>query len=50
MNRTLGESDPEIAAALEDELERQRTTLVMIPSENYASKAVLQAQGSILTN
>ncbi|MGD0112402.1 MAG: serine hydroxymethyltransferase [Armatimonadota bacterium] len=50
MNRTLGESDPAIAAALEDELERQRTTLVMIPSENYASKAVLQAQGSILTN
>jgi glycine hydroxymethyltransferase len=50
MNRTLSESDPEIAAVLEDELERQRTTLVMIPSENYASKAVLRAQGSILTN
>jgi len=50
VNRTLGEVDPEIAAVLEDELERQRTTLVMIPSENYASKAVLQAQGSILTN
>jgi len=50
MNRTLSECDPEIAAALEDELERQRTTLVMIPSENYASKAVLRAQGSVLTN
>jgi len=50
MNRTLGQSDPEIAAALQEELERQRTTLVMIPSENYASKAVLQAQGSIMTN
>ena len=50
MNRTLSECDPEIAAALEEELERQRTTLVMIPSENYASKAVLRAQGSVLTN
>ena len=50
MNRTLGQSDPEIAAALSEELERQRTCLVMIPSENYASKAVLQAQGCIMTN
>jgi len=50
MNRTLGQSDPEIATALQEELERQRTCLVMIPSENYASKAVLQAQGSIMTN
>jgi glycine hydroxymethyltransferase len=50
MNRTLGQTDPEMAAALEEELERQRTTLVMIPSENYASKAVLQAQGCVMTN
>lgn len=50
MNLTLRQSDPEIAAALEEELERQRTCLVMIPSENYASKAVLQAQGCIMTN
>ena len=50
MNRTLGQTDPEMAAALEEELDRQRTTLVMIPSENYASKAVLQAQGCVMTN
>jgi glycine hydroxymethyltransferase len=50
MNRTLSQSDPEVAAALREELERQRSCLVMIPSENYASKAVLQAQGSIMTN
>ena len=50
MNRTLSQVDPEVAAALEEELERQRTTLVMIPSENYASKAVLQAQGCVMTN
>jgi glycine hydroxymethyltransferase len=50
MNRSLREVDAEMAACLEEELERQRTTLVMIPSENYASKAVLSAQGSVLTN
>ncbi len=50
MNRTLRETDPEMAAVLEEELERQRTTLVMIPSENYASKAVLRAQGCVMTN
>ena len=50
MNRTLSQADPEMAAVPKDELERQRNCLVMIPSENYASKAVLQAQGSIMTN
>ncbi len=50
MNRTLAEVDPEMAAVLSEELERQRTTLVMIPSENYASKAVLSAQGCVMTN
>ena len=50
MNRTIGQIDPEMAACLQDELDRQRNTLVMIPSENYASKAVLTAQGSVLTN
>ncbi len=39
-----------MAAVLAEELDRQRNTLVMIPSENYASKAVLQAQGCIMTN
>ncbi len=50
LSRNLSVSDPEIAAALNEELTRQRDTLVMIPSENYASRAVLQAQGSVLTN
>lgn len=50
MNRTLAQTDPEMAAVLSEELDRQRTTLVMIPSENYASKAVLQAQGCVMTN
>ncbi|MDH4179634.1 MAG: serine hydroxymethyltransferase, partial [Armatimonadota bacterium] len=50
MKRTLSEVDPEMAAVLEEELERQRNTLVMIPSENYASKAVLAAQGCVMTN
>ena len=39
-----------MAAIFDGELERQRTTLVLIPSENYASKAVLCAAGSVMTN
>jgi glycine hydroxymethyltransferase len=50
MNRTLSQVDPEMAAVLAEEIERQRTCLVMIPSENYASRAVLQAQGCVMTN
>ena len=46
----LAEVDPEIAAALADELGRQRGTLEMIASENFVPRAVLQAQGSVLTN
>ena len=42
--------DPEIAAALELELTRQRSTLEMIASENFVPRAVLEAQGSVLTN
>nr|WP_218063487.1 serine hydroxymethyltransferase [Arthrobacter wenxiniae] len=42
--------DPEIAAVLKDELGRQRDTLEMIASENFAPRAVLEAQGSVLTN
>ncbi len=47
---SLKQADPEITAIMQDELKRQQSTLVMIPSENYASRAVLQANGSILTN
>jgi len=46
----LSEVDPEIAAALESELGRQRETLEMIASENFVPRAVLEAQGSVLTN
>ena len=42
--------DPEIAAVLEQELGRQRGTLEMIASENFVPRAVLEAQGSVLTN
>ncbi len=43
-------TDPEIAAAMRGELQRQQTVLEMIPSENIVSTAVLQAMGSVLTN
>ncbi|MDR2381537.1 MAG: serine hydroxymethyltransferase [Bifidobacteriaceae bacterium] len=46
----LAEVDPEIAAVLGGELERQRRTLEMIASENFVPRGVLQAQGSVLTN
>ena len=46
----LGIVDPELAAVLDAELSRQRGTLEMIASENFAPRAVLAAQGSVLTN
>ncbi len=49
-NRPLAEVDPEIAAALNGELERQQSTLEMIASENFVPRAVLECQGSVLTN
>ncbi len=49
-NEPLAVVDPEIAAVLEQELDRQRHTLEMIASENFVSRAVLEAQGSVLTN
>ncbi|MDO5034241.1 MAG: serine hydroxymethyltransferase [Actinomycetaceae bacterium] len=48
--QSLAEVDPEIQQVLDDELRRQRETLEMIASENFVPKAVLQAQGSVLTN
>ncbi|WP_338445821.1 serine hydroxymethyltransferase [Pelagerythrobacter marensis] len=47
---SLAEADPEIARAIQDELGRQRTKIELIASENIASKAVLEATGSVLTN
>jgi len=50
LNQSLHAFDPDVAAAIDAELERQRTTLEMIASENFAPTAVLEAQGSVLTN
>lgn len=46
----LKQSDPVVAQCIEKELQRQREGLVMIPSENFASVAVLEAAGTVLTN
>lgn len=45
----LQKVDPEIARAIDDEFVRQNETLILIASENTASKAVLEAQGSLMT-
>lgn len=47
---TLKLVDPEIAQAIENELNRQRSKIELIASENFVSRAVLEAQGSIMTN
>ena len=46
----LMDSDPEIGKAIQNEIDRQRSNINLIASENYASKAVLEAQGSVMTN
>ena len=43
----LKQEDPEIFAAIDDELKRQQNQIELIASENIVSKAVLEAQGSI---
>ncbi len=48
--KPVGEVDPEIAQVLEDEARRQESTLEMIASENFVPQAVLDCQGSVLTN
>ncbi len=48
--QSLAELDPELAVAMGQELARERDTLEMIASENFVPRAVLQAQGSVLTN
>lgn len=49
-NSQLATADPEVAAAVQDELGRQQNTLEMIASENFAPRAIMEAQGSVLTN
>ena len=46
----LEKVDPQVFAAIEDELNRQRTKLELIASENIVSRAIMEAQGSVLTN
>ncbi len=48
--RPLAEVDPEVAEAIDHELDRQRRTLEMIASENFVPQAILECQGSVLTN
>jgi glycine hydroxymethyltransferase len=46
----LAEADPEVANLVAEEIERQSSTICLIPSENYVSRAVLEAMGSVFTN
>src|SRR5690625_6932068 len=50
LTQDLADLDPEIAGFLNEELERQQSGLEMIASENHTPMAVMQAQGSVLTN
>ncbi len=50
MTRTLAQADPEVAEIIHNELERQQDTLMLIPSENYASRATMAVTGSVMTN
>jgi len=50
MLRTLAEADPEVAQAIRDERERQNSGIELIASENFVSRAVLEAAGSVMTN
>src|SRR6188508_1245047 len=50
MWRALAEADPEVARAIADERNRQNTGLELIASENFVSRAVLEAAGSVMTN
>ncbi len=50
MNVTLEQSDPEICGVIRREARRQDDHVELIASENYVSRAVLAAQGSVLTN
>jgi len=50
INHTLLQADHEVARIIDAEVQRQQQSLMMIPSENYASRAVMAAAGSVLTN
>ena len=50
MNRPLSETDPELDTIMEREKQRQRNSLVLIASENFTSRAVFDALGSVMSN
>ena len=50
LDQDIAELDPEVAASIDAELRRQQNGLEMIASENHTATAVMQAQGSVLTN
>jgi len=50
MNAPLSQIDPEVAGIIQSDIKRQNSKILLIASENYASKAVMEAQGSVLTN
>jgi len=50
MSRPLAETDPDVAAAIDNEVRRQHEGLELIASENFVSEAVLEAMGSVFTN
>ena len=50
MSLPLNEADPQIAAAIDNEVRRQHEGLELIASENFVSEAVLEAMGSVFTN
>jgi glycine hydroxymethyltransferase len=50
VHRSVAQSDPDLAALLQQETARQAQALCLIPSENYCSEAVLEANGSVLVN
>lgn len=50
MNKPLSETDPELYSIIEKEKERQRDSLVLIASENFTSKSVFDALGSVMSN
>ena len=50
MLRSLAETDPEVAQAIKDEIHRQNSGLELIASENFVSRAILEAAGSVMTN
>src|ERR1051325_6989138 len=46
----LAQADPQVASLVDEEIERQSSTICLIPSENYVSRAVLEAMGTVFTN